>query len=346
MGEDFTLAPCVLETFKLGDAVYSWALLRTITNKLGLNVAYLATSNYTCRLPYGSEITTVAFNAPWLELGWGSRPLAFARAIFDARSAVKKLPSGTVVLSPRGGGIDSLIGSGHYNKRYCMTKRNECGRRWVLGLPEKHPFLARQEVLNKYLRITGNRPLELDWPFLMRGGDVIRNRSVLLAPFAGSSAREWPLESWKQLGVAIERTGMPCSVLSDGRKITECPWLAARLRHVNLAEIVGFVSSISFVIATDSFIGHLSAACGVPVLSLFGPQSVDLWRPWGNRNLTVQSLRFNEECLLSRRTIEAAGPALMRDIKAETIASIFTSWADGELDCRAEEFKADGVRVI
>ena len=34
----------------------------------------------------------------------------------------------------------------------------------------------------------------------------------------------------------------------------------------------------------DSFIGHLAAAVGTPVISIFGPSNADAWRPAGSVN--------------------------------------------------------------
>ena len=45
----------------------------------------------------------------------------------------------------------------------------------------------------------------------------------------------------------------------------------------------------SVVIANDSGLMHLAAACGAPTVGLFGPSPVETYAPWGNRAAVVTS---------------------------------------------------------
>ena len=55
---------------------------------------------------------------------------------------------------------------------------------------------------------------------------------------------------------------------------------------LTLAEVM---RRCSVVIANDSGLMHLAAACGTPTVGLFGPSPVETYAPWGNRAMAVES---------------------------------------------------------
>jgi ADP-heptose:LPS heptosyltransferase len=54
-----------------------------------------------------------------------------------------------------------------------------------------------------------------------------------------------------------------------------------------LTELAQLISTSQAVIAVDSFVGHLAAAIGTPVVSLFEPPSPERWRPCGEHNAVI-----------------------------------------------------------
>jgi ADP-heptose:LPS heptosyltransferase len=56
--------------------------------------------------------------------------------------------------------------------------------------------------------------------------------------------------------------------------------------QTTLPQLAGILSRATLVIGGDSFIGHLAAAVGTPVVSIFGPSNADAWRPVGSTDAT------------------------------------------------------------
>ena len=47
-----------------------------------------------------------------------------------------------------------------------------------------------------------------------------------------------------------------------------------------LAEVKNLIANASLFIGNDSGPAHIAAAFGIPVVVLFGPSDLDVWRPW------------------------------------------------------------------
>ena len=50
-----------------------------------------------------------------------------------------------------------------------------------------------------------------------------------------------------------------------------------------LAEIKDLLANAALFLGNDSGPAHMAAAFGLPVVVLFGPSNVDIWRPWKTR---------------------------------------------------------------
>jgi lipopolysaccharide heptosyltransferase III len=103
--------------------------------------------------------------------------------------------------------------------------------------------------------------------------------SVIIHPFSGSRAKNWPLPYYEALAsrinaAKIEWTAGPEEAL-DGA-----------IRFRDLAELATWISGARLYIGNDSGITHLAAAVGIPTLALFGPTDPARWAPLGE-NVTV-----------------------------------------------------------
>jgi ADP-heptose:LPS heptosyltransferase len=100
-----------------------------------------------------------------------------------------------------------------------------------------------------------------------RYGEVavnLRDRGIVPVVVGGDDARE---------AAATIRSIEPIAIDLSSR--TALPQLASVLSNAQL------------VIGGDSFIGHLAAAVGTPVVSIFGPSNADAWRPAGAVDATA-----------------------------------------------------------
>ena len=55
---------------------------------------------------------------------------------------------------------------------------------------------------------------------------------------------------------------------------------------------LALISRLALVVANDSGMGHMTAALGVPLVSLLGPTEADRWRPFGGQVLVVRAQDF------------------------------------------------------
>jgi hypothetical protein len=107
--------------------------------------------------------------------------------------------------------------------------------------------------------------------------DVEREDFAVIHPFSGSPRKNWPLENFRELARALERT-MPvrwCAGPDD-------PPLEGAVRIDDLYDLACWLARARLYIGNDSGITHLAAAVGTPVLALYGPASDPaVWAPRG-----------------------------------------------------------------
>lgn len=59
------------------------------------------------------------------------------------------------------------------------------------------------------------------------------------------------------------------------------------LRPLSVPELVDVLSRVHVLLCNDSGPGHIAAACGRPVIPIFGPTNPDWFRPWGSQHHVV-----------------------------------------------------------
>ncbi len=103
---------------------------------------------------------------------------------------------------------------------------------------------------------------------------------VVLHPFSGSAAKNWPLQHFKQLAADLHVVADVCWCASPEDPL---PADLARLawRHEALATLAGQLAATSLYVGNDSGITHLAAMLGIPTVVFFGPMSPTRWHPRG-----------------------------------------------------------------
>ncbi len=106
-------------------------------------------------------------------------------------------------------------------------------------------------------------------------------RKVLVHTGAGQPVRVWALGRYRQLVAALREKGYQVQVACDVDQRTW--WLSAGEASVAtpraVKELLTLVDEAAAFIGNDSGPGHLAAFCGVPTLTIFGPQVADLFVP-------------------------------------------------------------------
>lgn len=109
---------------------------------------------------------------------------------------------------------------------------------------------------------------------------------VILCPFSGPDDREnrkvWP--GFKELAASLDVAGMPVVVCPGPGEEAGAAALASNaicLPGVDLGVYGALFELARSVVANDTGPGHLAAAVGARLISLYGPQSVAAWTPIG-----------------------------------------------------------------
>ena len=110
---------------------------------------------------------------------------------------------------------------------------------------------------------------------------------VLLCPFSGADDREnrkvWP--GYAQLATALKRRGIPTVICPGPNEEPAAANLCASavLPNQDLGTYAALLALSRCVVANDTGPGHLAAAVGTRLISLYGPHSVTAWRPLGSQ---------------------------------------------------------------
>ncbi|CAF0693964.1 glycosyltransferase family 9 protein [Candidatus Methylacidithermus pantelleriae] len=110
---------------------------------------------------------------------------------------------------------------------------------------------------------------------------------VVLHAGSGSRKKNWPVDYWNWVLERLHDRDLWVVLLAGE---AERDWIGSLAKKAHtiglelpLATLVALLSQASLYVGNDSGITHLAAACGCPVLALFGPTDPGVWQPWGPR---------------------------------------------------------------
>lgn len=99
---------------------------------------------------------------------------------------------------------------------------------------------------------------------------------AVIHPFSGSPRKNWPLGHFRQAAAVVQRR-MPVYWCAGPEEELE-----GAVRFPDLRGLARWLAAANVFIGNDSGIAHLAAACGVPVVALFGPTDPRVWAPRGH----------------------------------------------------------------
>lgn len=104
------------------------------------------------------------------------------------------------------------------------------------------------------------------------------------------SYKQWPLAHFRELVALLAQAGHQVVLTGGpGPHDREC---IARMQGaapasqlvdagvLSFGQLAGLISAAALYIGPDTSVSHLAAACGVPVLAIFGPTNPQRWAPW------------------------------------------------------------------
>ncbi|MEQ1833818.1 MAG: glycosyltransferase family 9 protein, partial [Candidatus Eisenbacteria bacterium] len=158
--------------------------------------------------------------------------------------------------------------------------------RWTRPAPLPHATARYAEVLAPLGLAAAEPPrLTLDpeaaaWAEVQHGG-FGRREVVALCPGARHATKCWPEERWCELEAALAEAGVARVVLTTPAERRAMPRLAAQVSGgegavwatESLERSIAWLSRCTLAVTHDSGLMHVAAACGKPVVALFGSTS-------------------------------------------------------------------------
>jgi hypothetical protein len=170
--------------------------------------------------------------------------------------------------------IDSWYGAGRPEFRECVQAHGLPFRFFDALPPEQGPAHAADFFLRQVGGVPPAVP-RIPVPPVERGGFVV------IHPFSGSARKNWPLERFQELASRLPCPARWCAGPDD-------PEAPGAVRMENLYQLGCWLRSARCFIGNDSGIGHLAAAVGTPVVTIFGPMNPAVWAPRAERGAIVK----------------------------------------------------------
>ncbi|MBN9661557.1 MAG: glycosyltransferase family 9 protein [Acidobacteria bacterium] len=96
---------------------------------------------------------------------------------------------------------------------------------------------------------------------------------AVIHPFSGGKSKNWPLSRFQEVAQLLPLPVQWCAGPDES--------LDEAIRFNDLGDLAQWLATASLYIGNDSGISHLAAACGVPVVAIFGPTNPAVWAPRG-----------------------------------------------------------------
>ena len=109
---------------------------------------------------------------------------------------------------------------------------------------------------------------------------------AVIHPFSSSARKTWPLDDFRALAAGLD---MPVKWCAGPEESLDN---AARLD--DLYELGCWLATARVYIGNDSGIGHLAAAVGTPVVSIFLDSDPDIWAPRGSHVTVLRNPKLEE----------------------------------------------------
>jgi len=290
----------LLELWGLGDLTFTTTLLRSAREKFEIT---LLGKDHAAPLlqPSFPDVHFITFDAPWTAFRgkydlrrWNWRELftLFLRLRaqhFDAAVSVRTDPRDHLFMLLAGArsryGIPTQ-GSEPFltHPLHRLTDRRHKVEDWrdlgcMLDLPG-------MDDAGPYLEHARYHSADVDEMFARLSGKPI----LCLHPGARVAVRRWPEEYFTQIVEKLRAQFDFDLVLVPGpegcgRALTSLADLV--LRPLEIPELVDVLGRADLVLCNDSGPAHIAAACGRPVVAIFGQGDPDWFRPWGDQHYVV-----------------------------------------------------------
>jgi heptosyltransferase-2 len=265
-----------MELWGLGDLVIATPFLQAATEKYAVT---LLARSYALELQplFWPGVEVVPFTAPWTAFHgkyqlwrWPWRKILHLRRElrtrrFDYAVSARWDPRDHLAL--KWSGASERFGFPRLKSSRYLTR----------SLTRPAPLAHRYE----YWRVVGEA-LGLNVPSRQElfSGKSPRPPVVLIHSGARLPLRVWPLKNFHDIVTRLRQHGLTVQVACDADQVNW--WQTAGENAAcprSVTELANLLNHAGIFIGNDSGPGHLAAACGVPTLTLFGPQLHEWFAP-------------------------------------------------------------------
>lgn len=118
------------------------------------------------------------------------------------------------------------------------------------------------------------------------------------------ASKHWPIEYWQELIVLTEKQGfavyLPWGNAHEKQRAEDLAGTSSVvhvLARSSIKELASVLMHADGVVGVDSGLAHLTAACGVPAVTIYGSTSAELTGSMGARNISLQADFSCSPCL-------------------------------------------------
>lgn len=133
----------------------------------------------------------------------------------------------------------------------------------------------------------------------------------------GNRKKTYPLESWAKVGESLQKSGFCVAFLGGpGDPPSPLPGAVDLVGKLALADTMAAVSLSDIHLAGDTGSGHMAAAYGIPVVSVFGQTNPAHYRPYTERGMVLDgdgstaNVKPEEVILAADALLERKGEAI------------------------------------
>lgn len=273
-----------IETYGLGDRISTEALIFSALTQKGVGkVSLIANENSRgFAFPHHSRMSEILFaRFPWGIRHGQRNPFHVLFSMLRFAWKFRGRFCDYIGVNPRGDFYQTMLLHLLRVKKIvsCDFTHTESTLQKFLGATNEH-HAERRERLG--LRLFG-KDFRLFRKFLADGNISHENDVVLLAPETSVPDKEPSEDFIRDFISLIKNSRLRCRlVVAHERAVPQelYPQFDEIIKRP-IADLPKLIREASVAVCSDSFIGHLCSACGVPVISLFGSTDPDVWRPSG-----------------------------------------------------------------
>lgn len=125
-----------------------------------------------------------------------------------------------------------------------------------------------------------------------------RRRIASISVSAGQPNKAYPIGFWRIVATALAREGFHVVFLGgEGDPVVDEPDATNLVGRLSLRQTMAVVARSELHLAADTGSGHIAAAYGVPVVSVFGPTDPVVYRPYSHNAIVLKHGTKTEDTL-------------------------------------------------